>query len=73
MQIRYYAETDTLYIALREAPSVDSEEIRPGFVLDFDAEGTVVGIEIEDASATVDLTRLQSVSLPENRPAVHER
>ena len=44
--------------------SVESEEIAPGFVLDFDTEGNVVGIEIEDASHKVELDRLELSALP---------
>ncbi|HHE47685.1 MAG TPA: DUF2283 domain-containing protein [Candidatus Acetothermia bacterium] len=44
--------------------SAESEEIAPGFVLDFDTEGNVVGIEIEDASRKVELDRLELSALP---------
>ncbi len=64
MQFNYYAETDMLYIALREKASVESEEIRPGLVIDFDEEGKVVGIEVEDASKQADLSSLQAFSFP---------
>ena len=59
MLLNYDPETDMLYIGLRGGPSVESEEIAPGFVLDFDTEGNVVGIEIEDASRKVELERLE--------------
>ena len=50
MKFHYYAETDSLYIDLVERPSVDSREIKPGVVLDFDADGNLVGIDIDHAS-----------------------
>lgn len=70
MQLRYYPETDTLYISFREEAGVDSEEVSPGLVVDFDADGGAVGIEIEDASRKVDLTSYQAFSLPKNRLSV---
>jgi len=39
MKFKYYAETDSLYIDLSEKTSVDSNEVAPGVVLDFDADG----------------------------------
>lgn len=50
MRFKYYPETDTLYIELRETLSVESEEITDGVVLDYDQSGEIVGIEIERAS-----------------------
>ncbi len=47
MKIQYFPDTDTLYIELSEAPSVESEEISEGTVVDYDDSGKVVGIEIE--------------------------
>ena len=47
MKLKYYPETDTLYIELKETPSVESEEIADGVVLDYDNSGEIVGIEIE--------------------------
>ncbi len=53
MKFRYYVDTDSLYIDLSEKPSVDSREVAPGIVLDFDAEGRLVGIDIDQASKVV--------------------
>ena len=53
MQAKYDRDADALYLRLAEAKVIESEEIRPGIVLDFDAEGRVVGIEILDASEHV--------------------
>ena len=47
MKVQYFKETDTLYIELSEAKSVESEEIADGIVIDYDAKGNVIGIEIE--------------------------
>jgi len=44
-------EADALYIRLNETPIESSEEVRPGVVLDFDADGEVIGIEMLRISA----------------------
>ncbi|MBZ0168259.1 hypothetical protein MELA_00455 [Candidatus Methylomirabilis lanthanidiphila] len=64
MKFHYYPETDSLYIDLSEKASTDSREAAPGVVLDFDAEGHLVGIDIDHASQIVDLSRLEAESLP---------
>lgn len=61
MKIRYYPETDSAYISLSEKPGVDSQEVAEDTVLDFDAKGNVVGIEIySDAARRLDLSRISS-------------
>lgn len=50
MKSRYDPETDALYVRFAEAAVVESEEVRPGIVLDYDADGRVVAVEIIDAS-----------------------
>jgi len=64
LKFRYYLETDSLYIDLSEKTSVDSREVAPGVVLDFDAEGHLVGIDIDHASRIVNLSRLEAEMLP---------
>lgn len=59
MKFSYYAETDTLYIDLLDRPGSDVEEISSDFVVDVDASGLPVGIEIEHASERTDLSRLE--------------
>jgi uncharacterized protein YuzE len=66
MKFNYYPETDSLYISLSDNSSVDSQEIIPNIVLDFDIEGKLVGIDIDQASQTVDLSKLEVESLPIN-------
>jgi uncharacterized protein YuzE len=73
MRFHYYKETDSLYIDLAERPSADSREVAPGVVLDFDAEGRLVGIDIDHASTIVSLNRLEADSLPVTSIAVGER
>ncbi|MFW6206790.1 MAG: DUF2283 domain-containing protein [Gemmatimonadota bacterium] len=70
MQLRYYSETDTLYVAFRDGVGMESEEVGPGVVMDFDAEGEAVGLEIEEASRRVDLSTIEADSVPlEDVPA----
>ena len=64
MQLTYYPETDSLYIDLSEQPSVDSQEISEGIVLDYDASGNLVGIDIDNASKKVQLKELTLSRLP---------
>ena len=64
MKLHYYPETDSLYIDLNSKPSADSREIADGLVADFDAEGNIVGIDIDHASAKLDLRTLEAVALP---------
>lgn len=64
MKFYYYPETDSLYIDLSEKPGVDSRQVAAGVVLDFDAEGRLVGIDIDHASQVVNLSRLEAESLP---------
>jgi uncharacterized protein YuzE len=64
MKLHYYSETDSLYIDLNARPSVDSREIQEGLVLDFDAQGRIVGIDIQHASEILDLATLETEALP---------
>jgi uncharacterized protein YuzE len=64
MKLNYFAETDSLYIDLSEKPSVESREISEGVVLDYDAQGNLVGIDIDHASSKVDLKQLVLDRLP---------
>lgn len=64
MIFRYYPETDMLYIELSSGVSTESEEVAAGIVLDYEKNNRVIGIEIEDASQHVDLSRLEVSGLP---------
>lgn len=64
MIIQYYSDTDMLYIELADGVSAESEEVASKIVLDFDENGRVIGIEIEDASNLIDLSRLELRALP---------
>lgn len=64
MKLNYHTETDSLYIDLSEQPSAESREISEGVVLDYDAQGNLVGIDIDNASSKVALARLVVNNLP---------
>ncbi|HEV2602601.1 MAG TPA: DUF2283 domain-containing protein [Microvirga sp.] len=50
MKTSYDAQADLLYVRFADTAVVESEEVRPGIVFDFDAEGRIVAVEILDAS-----------------------
>ena len=64
MKLNYYPETDSLYIDLSEKTSIESREVSEGVVLDYDAEGNLVGIDIDNASKKVQLKQLSLKKLP---------
>lgn len=70
MNVTYDAETDTLTILLRSGEARTSEEVRPGVILDLDADERLIAIEILDASRhadqvdTVQLSVVPKVSEP---------
>jgi len=64
MKLNYYPETDSLYIDLSSKVSIESNEISEGIVLDYDTEGNLVGIDIDNASQKVDLAELTLNKLP---------
>jgi len=59
MRLKVDRENDALYFRLDESAIVESEEVRPGLILDFDARGRVVGIEILHLSSLVAPERLR--------------
>jgi uncharacterized protein YuzE len=64
MKIKYYPETDSLYIDLSSKSSVDSVEVSQGVVLDYDTEGNLVGIDIDEASTKLEIKELILSKLP---------
>ena len=53
MKITYDEDTDTLTVILKDAPVAESDEDKPGVMVDFDDQGDIVGFEILDASRRV--------------------
>ncbi|MFH1051692.1 MAG: DUF2283 domain-containing protein [bacterium] len=64
MKFEYYPDTDTLYIDIKETTSVETKEIAKGISLDFDANGNLTGIEIDNAKKVANLSRIETKSLP---------
>jgi uncharacterized protein YuzE len=63
MRLRIDKESDALYLRLDESPVLESEEVRPGIILDLNAEGKVVGIEILYLSTRVAPEQLRVLQL----------
>ena len=64
MKLHYYPETDSLYIEFRPGPSAETREIADGLNVDLDAQGEVVGFDIDRASRHLDLETLETAGLP---------
>ena len=64
MKLHYDAETDSLYIELNVKPGADAHEVADGVVIDVDADGNLVGIDIEYASRKLELSTLETFALP---------
>ena len=64
MKLNYYPDTESLYIDLSEHPGVESSEASEVIVLDYDAEGHLVGVDIDNTSRKVELTQLTLSKLP---------
>jgi uncharacterized protein YuzE len=65
VRLRIDAESDALYFRLSEAPIVESEELRPGLIADYDAAGHLVGLEVLNASKQAGLERLGQLEVAE--------
>jgi len=70
MRIAYYPDTDSMYIDLSSKKSSESTEVTPGVVLDFDEDGNLVGIDIDNASKIMDLKELVLSKLPVNTQTI---
>ncbi len=64
MKFNYYADTDSLYIDLSSKASTNSKEVSEGVIIDYDDEGKIVGIDIDNASRKIDLHDLSFSGLP---------
>ena len=66
VKVRYDRRTDTLTVMLKDsAPVAESDEDKPGVVLDYDEMGNLISLEILDASKRVTETRRMEFSLTE--------
>ena len=66
MKIEYFPETDSLYSELADRPGADTREIEEGIVLDIDKNGKAVGLDIDQASKHLDLSKLDVDKMPFN-------
>jgi uncharacterized protein YuzE len=64
MKMNYYPSPDSLYIDLSDKPSSDSLEVSSGVVLDYDSEGNLTGIDIDNARNKLSLEELALSKLP---------
>lgn len=64
MRLSYDRDTDSLYIHLSERIGSDAAEVAEGVVLDFDEQGTLVGIDVQHASRVADLSRFLVEHVP---------
>ena len=64
MKLHYYPDTDSLYIEFRPGPGAETREVSDGLNVDLDATGDVVGFDIDRASQRLDLSTLETQSLP---------
>jgi uncharacterized protein YuzE len=63
MKMHYDEKADALYLRLDDSTIVESEEVKPGIVLDFNAEKQVVGIEVLDLKRRVPKADLKQLKL----------
>ena len=61
MRLRVDRDSDALYFRLDESAIVDSEEVRPGVILDFNEQGQVVGVEFLGIGARTSAHELTSL------------
>lgn len=73
MKLNYYPDTDSLYIELSEKSSTESREISEGIVIDYDSEGTIVGIDIDNASKKLNLSELVIRRVPVISPVISSK
>lgn len=65
MKATYDTKTDTLTLQLKPGPVAESDEGKPGVILDYDADGNLIGIEVLDASKRVDEARTMQFQVAE--------
>ncbi len=70
MNLNYYPETDSLYIDLSSTPSRKSVEISEGIVLDYDDDGKLTGIDIDNASHKINLSEIVLSKVPVKRQSI---
>ena len=64
MKLHYYPDTDSLYVEFKAGPGAETREVSEGLNVDLDANGDVVGFDIDRASKRLDLATLETEALP---------
>ena len=64
MKLHYYPETDNLHVEIKAGPGTETREVSDGLNVDLDATGNVLGFDIDHASKRLDLSALETESLP---------
>ncbi len=64
MKLNYYPDTDSLYVEFKAGPGKETREVAEGINVDLDANGDVVGFDIDRASIRLDLSTLETSALP---------
>ncbi|MGV8933144.1 MAG: DUF2283 domain-containing protein [Gallionellaceae bacterium] len=62
MKVQFDQKADAIYFRLDESPIVESEEVRPGVILDFNDKDQVVGIELLSIKGRVPVEMLRQLS-----------
>ena len=64
MRLQYFADTDTLSIRLRDAPTAETRELNEDVTIDVAADGSILAIDFEHASRTLDMSSIEIAPLP---------
>jgi uncharacterized protein YuzE len=64
MILKYYPDTDSLYIDFSSKPSAESHEVSEGIVLDYDGDGNLTGIDVDNASKKIELKEITLSKIP---------
>ncbi len=64
MKIRYFAETDTLYIEFRNGPVAETRDLDENTLLDVDAQGNICAITVEHASERTGIPQFSYEQVP---------
>ncbi len=70
MKLNYYPETNSLYIDLSSKPSKESIEVSEGIVIDYNEDGHITGIDVDNASHKIDLKEIILNRIPAQRQLI---